>query len=73
MEDKRKLVVAATYPTAIQAGIAKTKLDAWGIPCMLSGEETAGLYPLAIGGFAEVRLMVFEADAEWVKEILLMD
>ena len=70
MNDAEKLVVAETFPTAILAGMAKAKLDAYGIPCMLTGEEIAALYPMAIGGFAEVRLMVFEEDLARAREIL---
>ena len=70
MSEKEKIVVFAVYDTVIDANIAKTKLDAYGIPCFLTDENLTGLYPMRNVGFAGTRLHVFEKDTPQVKEIL---
>ncbi|MFM8741168.1 MAG: hypothetical protein ACKOC0_13330 [Cytophagales bacterium] len=50
--------------------MAKTKLDAYGIPCFLTEENFTGLYPLQNGVFAGVRLHIFERDQEEVHRVL---
>jgi hypothetical protein len=73
MEDSDKIIVFKRFQNAIEANIAKTKLDANGIPCFLSDENLANLYPtqnlLAIG----VRLHLFEKDVSLAEEILKED
>jgi hypothetical protein len=68
MEDK--IIVFKRFGSAIDANLAKTKLDANGIPCFLSDENLANLYPtqnlLAIG----VGLHLFEKDVPLAEEIL---
>lgn len=68
--DEKKIVVFGTYASAIDANLAKTKLDAYGIPCFLSDENLASLYPLSYFEFGHVRLHIFEEDTERVKEVL---
>lgn len=68
-EDK-KIIVFSTYGSVITANLAKTKLDAYGIPCFLSDENLAGLYPLSYFEFGHVRLHIFEEDKARVKEVL---
>ena len=65
-----KIVVHSVYETAIQANLAKTKLDAYGIPCFLGNENLANLYPLSYFPAGQVRLYVFENDLNRVNEIL---
>jgi DNA-directed RNA polymerase subunit RPC12/RpoP len=52
------------------ANLAKTKLDAYGIPCFLTGENFTGVYPLRNDIFPGTRLHIFEKDAERVREVL---
>jgi len=66
----QNIIVYGTFTTAIEANLAKTKLDAYGIPCFLSDENLATLYPLAYFVAGQVRLHIFEEDKERVKEIL---
>lgn len=65
-----KIIVFHSYDTVVQANLAKTKLDAYGIPCFLTEENLTSLYPLQAGIFSGVRLHIFERDAEEVKQIL---
>lgn len=65
-----KIVVYASFETVIEANIAKTKLDAYGIPCFLTDENLASLYPMQYFIQGQARLHVFEADMERVREIL---
>lgn len=69
-EPDQKIVVFAAYDTAVQANLAKTKLDAYGVPCFLSGENFNGLYPFRNELFTGVQLHIFEADWDRVREIL---
>ncbi len=70
MNEQDKIIVFHRYANAIDANIAKTKLDAHDIHCFLTEENTANLYP--VGGIllAGVRLHIFEADVKRVEEIL---
>lgn len=54
----------------IAANIAKTKLDAYGIPCFLTEENFTGLYPLKNDLFPGVHIHIFEQDATQLKKIL---
>lgn len=64
------LVTIAQYRDLPEAGLAKSKLEAAGIPCFLDNEYTVGvnwLYSNALGG---VKLKVPEEDAEEAKAII---
>ena len=70
MEAQEKIVVYEAYNTAMDANLAKTKLDAYGIPCFLTEENFTNLYPIRNAIFPGVRLHIFEQDQARVKEIL---
>ena len=71
MEDATdKIIIYAAYDTPIQANLAKTKLDAYGIPCFLTEENFTGLYPIRNELFSGVRLHIFEKDSDRAREIL---
>jgi len=70
MEEVDKIVVFQAFDTAIEANLAKTKLDAYGIPCFLSGETFMNVYPIRNEFFPGVRLHIFENDQPRVLEIL---
>jgi hypothetical protein len=61
------------YDTVIDANIAKTKLDAYGIPCFLTGENMSNLYPGQPFNAFRVRLYLFSKDEERAATILHED
>ncbi|NJM26368.1 MAG: DUF2007 domain-containing protein [Bacteroidia bacterium] len=62
MENRNNIVVLRRYEQLIEANIAKTKLDAFGVPCFLTEEHVTHLMnPLLSGG---IRLHIFEQDRE---------
>jgi hypothetical protein len=69
-QSEEKIVVFESYENAIHANLAKVKLDAYGIPCFLSGENFVNLYPFKNELFSGVRLHIFENDRERVREVL---
>jgi hypothetical protein len=64
------IIIYQSYDTSIHANLAKTKLDAYGIPCFLTQENFTNLYPIHNQLFPGVRLHIFEKDKERVAEIL---
>jgi len=70
MEEAEKIVVIREFDDVIAANICKTKLDAYGIPCFLTEENLASLYPgNQFLGF-KVRLHLFLKDIEEAEYIL---
>jgi hypothetical protein len=71
MQDQNAIVVFRKFDSAIDANIAKSKLDAHGIPCFLTEENMANLYPGAsnLMNFS-VRLHLFDHDAERARQII---
>ena len=69
-KENDKIVLLKTFDLVIDANLAKAKLDAHGIPCMLMNENTASLYPIPVNLLFGVRLMVFKNDVEQAIEIL---
>lgn len=69
-ETRRKVIVFKKFDTPIEANLAKTKLDAHGIPCFLTEENLASLYPGQSFDLFGVRLHVFEKDAQQVADVL---
>ena len=65
-----KIAVVQTFGTPSMAGLAKSKLDAYGIPCFLTEENMGTLYPFSHAGFSGIRLHVFQQDLERAREIL---
>lgn len=70
MTAEDRIIIFESYENGIQANLVKTKLDAYGIPCFLSGENFTGLYPFKNELLTGVALHIFEKDAARVKEIL---
>jgi len=70
-DQEEKIVVFRAYDTGVEANLAKTKLDAYGIPCFLTGENFAGIYPIRNEVFPGVRLYIFETDFDQVTETLM--
>ena len=55
------------------AGLAKSRLDAYGIPCFLTDEHFNNLYPFRNELIPGVRLFVFEHDVPRAREILMAE
>ncbi len=70
METLDEIVVLYHFDDSISASIAKTKLDAYGIPCFLTQEHLSNLYPGQNILSFKVRLHVFEKDKEQARLIL---
>jgi hypothetical protein len=65
------IIVFQQFDNVIDANIAKTKLDAYGIPCFLTEENMANLYPGQSLLAFKIRLHLFGRDQEKAEQILL--
>jgi DNA-directed RNA polymerase subunit RPC12/RpoP len=65
-----EIIVFRYFDSAIEANIAKTKLDAYGIPCFLTEENMANLYPGQSFFAFKIRLHLFKADRERAMQVL---
>jgi DNA-directed RNA polymerase subunit RPC12/RpoP len=70
MEEDDKIIVLKSFYTSVEASLAKSKLDAHGIPCFLTEENLANLYPVHNPRFSGVRLHLFLKDFEYARQIL---
>ena len=70
MKQEDRIVVFREFDSAIQANIIKTKLDAFDIPCFLTEENLANLYPSLSLVSIGVRLHVFQKDLDQANTIL---
>jgi len=64
------LVEAARYFNSFEAGMAKARLEAEGIPSFIFGMD---MNPIFAGGVFNVQLMVDDEDLEAAREILADD
>ncbi len=71
MDERDEIIVFRKFENSIEANIVKAKLDAYGIPCFLTEENMANLYPGAstLMNF-NVRLHLFAYDLERAPNIL---
>lgn len=65
-----EIVVYRYFDSAVDANIAKTKLDAYGIPCFLTEENMANLYPGQSLYAFKIRLHLFASDMERADQVL---
>jgi len=70
MEEQDEIIVFKRFENAIDANIAKTKLDAYGVPCFLTDEHLTNLYPLQNLILFGVRLHIFNKDREAAEQVL---
>ena len=71
MQDRDDIVVFKRFDNVIEANIAKSKLDAYGVPCFLTEENMASLYPGASNMMnSNVRLHIFKHDVERVRQVI---
>jgi hypothetical protein len=69
-EKEDKIIVFKKFESVMAANLAKTKLDAYGIPCYLTNETFSSLYPLPFMKGVEVCLYIFETDSDRVYELI---
>lgn len=69
-ENSDEIVVFQHFDNAIDAHIAKSKLDAYGVPCFLTEENMANLYPGQSLYAFKIRLHIFAADMERAVQVL---
>jgi hypothetical protein len=71
MAERGDIIVFRKFETAIEANIVKAKLDAYGVPCFLTEESLAHLYPGANSLMnSDVRLLLFAEDRDKAELIL---
>lgn len=70
MEENDQIIVFRKYDSSIDANLAKTKLDAHGIPCFLTEENLTNLYPLQNLLLFGVRLHIFSSDLQSAEGVL---
>ncbi|MBL0742575.1 putative signal transducing protein [Chryseolinea lacunae] len=71
MSGPETIIAFRQFDNAIEANIAKAKLDAYGIACFLTEENMANLYPGAHSMMIiHVRLHLFAHDAERAGQLL---
>lgn len=67
---KRELVKLETYFDIMQAQIAKSKLEAFGVFCFLQDENLVQIDWLRTIAYGGVKLFVREEDVEYARELL---
>ena len=70
MYQQDEIIVFKQFDNSIEASIAKTKLDAYGILCFLTEENLANLYPGQNFMLFSIRLHLFANDAERATQIM---
>ena len=71
MQDRDDIVVLQRFGNVIEANIAKSKLDAYGVPCFLTEENIASLYPGTSNMMnSNVRLHIFRHDVERAQQVM---
>ena len=71
MQDRDDIIVLQRFDNVIEANIAKSKLDAYGVPCFLTEENMANLYPGASNMMnSNVRLHIFRHDVERARQVI---
>jgi hypothetical protein len=68
MQGNDKIIVFSQFDSVIDANLAKSKLDAFDIPCFLTEENMASLYQQSFA--IKVRLHIFEKDREEAAGVL---
>ena len=72
-KEEDDIIVFKEFGSGIDANIAKTKLDAYGVPCFLTEENMANLIPGQSLYAIKIRLHLFAADREKAAQILTGD
>ena len=64
------LVTVGTYPTAFEANLVKSELEAFGVDAVLKDENVVGLNVLLTNALGGVKVRVPEAKLEEARRIL---
>lgn len=64
------LITFRTFPTRIEAELAKSLLEAAGIKAMISADDAGGMLPTPFAYTSGVELILREEDVERAKEVL---
>jgi hypothetical protein len=70
MNADEEIVTFNTYYNPMEAEIIRTKLEANGIPCLITDESLGVLYPIYNQGGGGIKVKVFARDLEKCKEII---
>ena len=64
------MVVLLETQDPVEADVVKTKLESFGIPCLLKRESAGHLYGIMIDGLAAVRILVPEESLELARQAI---
>lgn len=67
-ENLKKLIVVDGMP---EAEIIKSKLDSYGIPCLLGFESAGRLFGITMDGLGKVKVMVNAEDWDRARELIV--
>ncbi len=70
MEQPENIIVLKWFGSPIEASLAKTKLDSYGVPNFLGSENFGQLYPNILGEKYGISLHVFERDKDQAIDVL---
>ena len=70
MQKEEEIVTLETYYNPMLAEIIRTKLEASGIPCLVTDESLGVLYPVYNQGGGGIKVKVFAHDLEKAREIV---
>jgi hypothetical protein len=70
MGRNENIIVFRQFDTVVDAHIAQAKLDAFDVPCFLTEEHIASLYPGQQALPFRIRLHIFERDRDRVSQLL---
>jgi len=69
LSKQKKMVVVHRAPE-LEAQVIKGLLESYGIPCLLQHEAAGRVYGITVDGLGEVRVMVWEQDAEEARRLI---
>lgn len=65
-----EIVLCREYPTDFQAHMAQAALEQEGIESIIDNELFSSVYPVGVGGWSSLRLMVRQRDLERARAIV---
>ena len=73
MGKRDKLVEVYKAGNEMEAQVIKGLLESYGIPCLLKSNAAPSVHMFTINGMGEVRVMVWDSDAEKARELIIGD
>ena len=70
MSNNQELVEVYKATGEAEAQIIKSLLESYGIPCLLRSNADQSVHMLVVDGMGEVRVMVWESNAEAARELI---